>query len=308
MPRSEPTPQQDPPDESLIHRRSTLAGGLAGLAIAGLGSAAVSAMLRGGQATSPSGGTAAASPVGFSSVERVYSRARGRAVDLVTVLPARKVLAGLPVCALLHGLGGSARGTLGYGLGPRLFTESATRRSPPFAFVAVDGGDNYWREASAGDDPMAMLLEELPVWLRDRGLAGGDGLPFACAGVSMGAFGSLLYARRRAERHEPLAAVAALAPALITSWRLMRTREVFSSRRAWAAVDPLRHPKSLHDVRLGVWCGTEDPFIDGARKFIELTDPAVAHLGPGGHNDKFISGVAADVVRFVGAAAPVTVA
>lgn len=284
--------------ERLIHRRATLASGLA---IAGLGTA-MPVMLRDG----PSSRAAAASPVGYSSVERVYSRARGRMVNLVTVLPARNVLAGLPVCALLHGLGGSARGTLGYGLGPRLFTESATRRSPPFAFVAVDGGDNYWRQARAGDDPMAMLLEELPVWLRERGLAGGDGLPFACAGVSMGAFGSLLYARRRAERREPVAAVAAMAPALITSWRFMRTREVFSSRRAWAAVDPMRHPESVQDVRLGVWCGTEDPFIDGARKFIKLTNPAVAHLGPGGHDDEFISGVAADVVRFLGAAAPVT--
>ncbi|MQA60904.1 MAG: hypothetical protein GEU86_05295 [Actinophytocola sp.] len=151
---------------------------------------------------------------------------------------------------------------------------------------------------------MAMLLEELPRWLRDRGLAGDDGLPFACAGVSMGAFGSLLYARRRVERHEPLAAVAAIAPALITSWRVMRTRNVFSSRQAWAAVDPLRHPESVRDVRLGVWCGTEDPFIAGARKFIKLTDPEVAYLAPGGHDGTFITAVAADVVRFLGAIAP----
>lgn len=241
---------------------------------------------------------------GCRKVERVYSAARGREVDLVTMLPDAGRAPGLPMSLLLHGLDDSARKVTWPSFSRALHRDTLREAITPFGFVAVDGGNNYWHQVRPGDDPMAMLLEEVPVWLRERGLGSSDGTPFAAAGLSMGAFGALLYARRRAERKVPLPVAAIVGPALMTRWEIMRTRRVYESRQAWAADDPLRHIDTLGDVRVGVWCGIEDAFIDGVRKFIRLADPELAYLGPGGHREIFNSDVAADVVRFIGTRVP----
>lgn len=243
------------------------------------------------------GGASPASYLSLRSVERVHSPARGRDVDLVTMLPSDDVPDALPVCLVLHGLGGDAVSTQKYGFDARLVSETVMARTPPFALVAVDGGDNYWHQVRPNDDPMTMLLDELPVWLRERGLAD---RPFASAGMSMGGFGALLYGRMRAERHEPLRAVAAVSPALITSWSVMRTRRIFPSEEAWAALDPLRHPDATDPSALGVWCGKDDQFVTGTRRFISMTQPDVGYIGPGGHTADFVSGIADEVVRFLG--------
>ncbi|MPY96654.1 MAG: alpha/beta hydrolase [Actinophytocola sp.] len=277
-----------------VSRRTMLTAGVAGLALTG----GVLTPLLG---ASGGGGAASASYLSLRSVERVRSRARRRDVDLVTMLPGDDVPDTLPVCLVLHGLGGDAVGTQKYGFNARLVSEAAMGTIPPFALVAVDGGDNYWNQVRPHDDPMAMLLNELPVWLRERGLADP---PFACAGVSMGGFGALLYARMRAERHDPLRATAAVSPALITSWSVMRTRRIFPSREAWESLDPLRHPDATDPSALGVWCGKDDQFVTGTRQFISMTQPNVVYLGPGGHTANFVSGVADEVVRFLGRHAP----
>ncbi|QTR04971.1 alpha/beta hydrolase [Saccharothrix algeriensis] len=229
-------------------------------------------------------------------VERVRSRARGRDVDLVTVLPSGVPARGLPMSVLLHGLSGTARHAAVGGL-PRALV-AAVRRGvvPPFGFAAVDGGDHYWHENVPGDDPMAMLLDEVPRWLLDRGFRE----PFACTGVSMGGFGALLYARRRAERREPAVAVAAISPGLHTSWPEMAKRGAFTDEAQWAALDPLRHLDALRDVPLGVWVGDRDWFIEGARELIAGTRPLVASVTPGGHDEAFYRDVVPDVVRFLG--------
>lgn len=280
--------------QSRVSRRTMLTAGVTGLALTGIG---LTSLVR----SSGGGGASPASYLSLRRVERVHSWARGRDVDLVTMLPRDDVPDALPVCVVLHGLGGNAIGTHKYGFGAQLVGDAVRGTIPPFALVAVDGGDNYWNQVRTGDDPMSMLLHELPVWLRARGL--GD-RPFACVGVSMGGFGALHYARMRAERHEPLLATAAVSPALITSWEVMRTRGIFPSRAAWAALDPLRHPDAVGDSALGVWCGEDDPFVTGARRFIGMTQPAVGYIGPGGHTAGFVRDVADDVVRFLGRHAP----
>lgn len=123
--------------------------------------------------------------------------------------PGRREPRGLPMSILLHGLHGDARHAAVGNLPEVLAAAVAKGSVPAFGFVAVDGGDNYWHENVPGDDPMAMLLDEVPRWLKERGY----GEPFAVTGVSMGGFGSLLYARRRAERGDPIAAAAAISPA-----------------------------------------------------------------------------------------------
>jgi hypothetical protein len=181
-----------------------------------------------------------------------------------------------------------------------LSAEVARKAVPAYGVVAVDGGDNYWHQVHPGDDPMAMLLEEIPRWLRARGLGGEDGLPFACAGVSMGGFGALLYTRRRVERRQPPAAVATLAPALILTWQEMAKRKIFTGIDDWTALDPLRHLDAVKNVPSAVYCGLEDPFVTGVRRYIAAVKPSVAYLAHGKHGDAFNRTVDASLVSFLG--------
>ncbi|WP_020666324.1 alpha/beta hydrolase [Amycolatopsis nigrescens] len=290
-------------------RRSVLIAGTSGLGIAAFAAGTATGTLPFTPAIQRALGVASSSPateLGVTRVERVYSAARGREVDLVTVLPTRSAGSNLPMSLLLHGLHGNARKASPTGLLRQLSSDVARRAVPPFGFVAVDGGDHYWHQNTDGDNPMAMLLEEVPVWLRQRGLAGPDGLPFACTGMSMGGFGALLYGRRRAERRQPLKAMALLAPALITSWPEMAKRKAFRDAADWASLDPLRNLDATRGVPTGVWCGTEDSFIGGVRKFITEARPVVAHTARGKHGDAFNRTVVPSVVGFLGKQLPKT--
>jgi S-formylglutathione hydrolase FrmB len=228
-------------------------------------------------------------------VEHVYSAARHRDVTLAFYLPAGASPRGLPMSILLHGLHGDARHAAIGDLADVLASAVAKGSVPAFGFVAVDGGDNYWHENSPGDDPMAMLLDELPGWLKERGY----GEPFAVTGVSMGGFGALLYARRRAERGDPIAATAAISPGLITTWPEMAKRKAFKNEGEWASLDPLRHLQATGPTALGVWIGDHDRFIDGTRQFIREVRPEVGTVKPGGHDDGFYRKVTPDVVQFL---------
>ncbi|RAS64586.1 S-formylglutathione hydrolase FrmB [Lentzea atacamensis] len=238
-------------------------------------------------------GTSAAEPT--VRFERVYSAARRREVTLAFYLPTGVNPRGLPMSILLHGLHGDARHANAGNLAGVLTSAVAKGSVPAFGFVAVDGGDNYWHENIPGDDPMAMLLDEVPQWLRERGY----GEPFAVTGVSMGGFGSLLYARRRAERGDPIAAAAAISPGLITTWPEMAKRRAFKNEAEWASLDPLRHLKSTGSTALGVWIGDRDRFIEGTRRFIRDVRPEVGMVKAGGHDDGFYRKVTPDVVRFL---------
>ncbi|SFB26759.1 Enterochelin esterase [Amycolatopsis marina] len=284
-------------------RRSLLISGASALGVAGFATGVTTGTLPFGAAMQRALGVASPSPVtrlGHTRIERLFSPARGRMVDLVTTLPARSPQHGLPMVVFLHGLRGSARGALPGGLLQQLIGDIARRGVPPFGFVAVDGGNTYWHEHHRGDNPMAMLLDELPGWLRERGLAGTNGAPFACAGTSMGGFGALLYARRRAERRSPPAAIATLSAALLTSWAEMSKRHAFRDRADWASMDPLRNIAVTRGIPTGIWCGTEDRFIEGNRRFITLARPEIGYLAPGGHNGAFFRAAVPSLVRFLG--------
>lgn len=227
--------------------------------------------------------------------ERVYSAARHREVTLAFYLPAGASARGLPMSILLHGLNGDARHAAVGNLPDVLAAAVAKGSVPAFGFVAVDGGNSYWHENIPGDDPMAMLLDEVPRWLKERGY----GEPFAVTGVSMGGFGSLLYARRRAERSDPVAAAAAISPGLITTWPEMAKRRAFKDEAEWASLDPLRHQRSTGPTALGVWIGDRDRFIEGTRRFIREVRPEVGTVKSGGHDDGLYRKVTPDVVQFL---------
>ncbi|MEU3648725.1 alpha/beta hydrolase-fold protein [Lentzea sp. NPDC034063] len=227
--------------------------------------------------------------------ERVYSVARHRDVTLAFYLPAGVNPRGLPMSILLHGLNGDAKHAAVGNLPDVLAAAVAKGSVPAFGFVAVDGGNNYWHENIPGDDPMAMLLDEVPRWLKDRGY----GEPFAVTGVSMGGFGSLLYARRRAERGDPIAAAAVISPGLITTWPEMAKRRAFKDEGEWTSLDPLRHIRSTGPTALGVWIGDRDKFIEGTRRFIREVRPEASAVKGGGHDDGLYRKVTPDVVQFL---------
>ncbi|WP_187703069.1 alpha/beta hydrolase [Nocardia yunnanensis] len=286
-------------------RRSLFATtGLLGLAAAG---AAVSAGVNAAADTDAVQRTLNAHDVGQTvggvapviSTERVYSKSRGREVDLVTILPPGVPAENLPVSLLLHGLHGTARTAAVGNIAGLLAAAVTTRLSPAFGFVALDGGDNYWHDHGTGDDPMSMLVNEVPGWLAQRRLGGADGLPFAVTGTSMGGFGAFVYSRRRFEQGRPLSAVATMSPGLLTSWTEMAKRNAFINADQWAALDPLRNLDKLGPAPIGLWCGDRDRFIEGCRRFIATAHPEVGLITPGAHTDEYWSTVTPDVLRFL---------
>lgn len=274
---------------------------LAGLATAGtVGAVTAASLLPNPVTLLRSVGASGVSPAtagGVVRTERVFSAARGREVRLITITPAGVRAAGLPVCVALHGLNGDAGAVAAGGVGGFLSAAVARKAARPFAVVAVDGGNSYWHGNTPGDDPMGMLVDELPRWLAARGL---QSRPFAATGISMGGFGALHYARIRLQRALPLRVVAVIAPALITTWAEMSKRGAFHDAADWASYDPLRNIPGLGAVPIGLWCGTEDKFIDGARRFVATGRPEVSSLGPGGHDDNYFRRALPEAIRFIG--------
>lgn len=293
--RSQPVPSAARPGHMgrFPSRRVFLLGG-AGL-VAAAGAGVLTDVLPGGRQarellglTGPDGEIPDV-PAGPVTVERVRSPARGRDVHLVVMRPAGAPV-NLPVCLALHGRGADAQSFLGMGV-PRFLTAAVRAGVPPFAVVAVDGGDSYYVAREPADDPLRMLVAELPAWLAERGLSP----PAGAFGISMGAFGVL-----RLAREQDFTAVAVIGPALFRDWAEAKGRNAFRNERQWAANEPLRHTTEIAGVPLGVWCGTDDPFVDAARQLVDRARPETVAIGPGTHEDGYFRRVLPDVIQFIG--------
>ena len=230
-------------------------------------------------------GTVPADP-GQASFTTRRSAARSRDVELMIATPAGARAEGLPVCLALHGRGSSARGMSDLGL-PRFLTAAAASGVTPFTVVAPDGSEHYWHDDGAGDDPMRMLRDEIPVWLAELGLPA----PSAVLGISMGGAGALSH---------PAPVKAVVSPALFGTWEESRPLNAFPRRDVWEAQDPLRHADRIDGQRLGIWCGTADVFYERARDLADRTRAAVTSFEPGDHTDGYWRRVLPAALRFVG--------
>lgn len=237
-------------------------------------------------ATIPPG--AGAKPV---TRERIRSLSRRTEVELVVIRP-EDAEPNLPVCLALHGRGSNAGMFVDLGVPKMLSSVVNYQGTSAFAVVSVDGGDDSYWVARDEDDPQAMLTDELPDWLGERGLASN---PFAVLGISMGGYGAFNYA---ANLNNP--ALAAISPALFLSWPEARSRDVFADEKQWLDTDPLRHLGAIAGAPIGVWCGESDPFIDAARQLVDTAEPAVAEIGPGDHDEVYWRKVLPDALKFVG--------
>src|SRR4051794_2886935 len=122
-------------------------------------------------------------------LETVRSDAMGTDLQLFTAVPAgHGDGSGLPVIVVMHGSSASAAAFREIGLG-RFVTAAVEAGAPPFVLAGTDDGPAGWI-AAGGVDPQAMVREELPRWLDERGFAADRR---ALWGWSRGGYGALRY-------------------------------------------------------------------------------------------------------------------
>ncbi len=201
----------------------------------------------------------------------------------------------LPVQLVLHGRGNDHRDALGgHALGAFL-TAAIEAGSPPFAVVAADGGDHsYWHRRSSGEDPQAMIVDELLPTLESRGLRTDR---VGLGGWSMGGYGALLLAQVLGPAR--VAVVAVDSPAL---WnRASDTAPgAFDGRDDFNAHDVIAQHGRLAGIPVRVACGTSDPFLPGVKAFLAKLPEAQSDLSPGGHDVAFWQHAAPAQLAFVG--------
>jgi S-formylglutathione hydrolase FrmB len=199
----------------------------------------------------------------------------------------------LPLVIALHGFGGNHADALS-GLSPAgaLALGIGGRPLPPMALVTADGGGGYWNP-HPGDNPQAMLTDELIPLCQRKGLgAGRNGI--GVMGISMGGYGAILLA----EKYPGLVgAVAAISPAIWTSYAQARGANAgaFASAADFAADDALTHAAALTRTPVRVASGYDDPFYPGVQAFARALPknpggaPAELAFGRGCHTGPFFT-------------------
>jgi pimeloyl-ACP methyl ester carboxylesterase len=187
----------------------------------------------------------------------------------------------LPVCLLLHAATGDHRAPFDrLRMHHHLAQAVAVDGVAPLALVSADGRGSSWRRAT-GDDPFAMLLEELLPLLAGLGLRTRAGT-VGVLGWSMGGAGALRLAEAAPER---LTAVVATSPAVAAGGE-----EVAGAAR-------------LAGLKVRLDCGQTDPFADAARVLaVKLPDGAEVNLAKGCHDGVFWQGQAPAQLRFLAGA------
>jgi S-formylglutathione hydrolase FrmB len=230
-----------------------------------------------------------------------FSAHRSRAVGyLLGYPPGAAGGAKLPVCLVLHGSGTDYRDPFD-GIGYHRFLAAAVAAGvPPFVLASVDGGETFWHPRANGDNPMAMMLEDFPVVLRQHGLPVDR---FAVLGYSMGGFGALVAASTAPKRF--VAAVAS-APALWRSYDDARSvnDKAFDSAEDWRTWGDLRtRTGALKGLAVRIDCGESDSFAPALSALREqLPDPGVVHLAKGCHDAAFWESVAPEQLKLIGTA------
>jgi len=186
-----------------------------------------------------------------------------------------------PVIAL-HGKASSAATVMAGGVEGGL-AQAVAAGLPPFAVVAVDGGDSYWHSRASGADAGAMVLGELLPMLAGQGL---DNSRVGFLGWSMGGYGALLLGARLGPART--AAICAVSPALWLSSGAAAPG-AFDGPDDFAANSVFGLP-ALGSIPLRIDCGDGDPFYAATKAFIaQLPNPPAGGFSPGGHDGSYWS-------------------
>ena len=203
----------------------------------------------------------------------------------------------LPVCVVLHGLGGdhtTAVADLGM---DRLLAEAVAAGVPPFALATVDGGTTYWHRRSTGEDAGAMVIEELMPVLAGQGLRT-DRLAFH--GWSMGGYGAL---RLAAEVGAPrVRAACGLSSALWTD-PATASESGFDDEAEYLAYSVFGHQADLDGIAVRLDCGDVDYFCPANRAYVAgFERTVVSTFESGDHDDEYALRTLPAQLAFVGAA------
>ena len=233
---------------------------------------------------------------GATLTGKFFSRARNREVGYTLAYPpGHNAGTPLPLGLYLHADGGDHASPLG---GLPLATALAGRGLPAVALIAVDGGNLYWHP-HPGDNPMAMLIEEVIPMCRRLGLGNRPG-SIGAIGTSMGGYGAILLA----EKHpETISAAAAISPAIWTSYAQARAANsgAFTDAREFAENNVLAGTGSLAQTPLRIASGADDPFHPGVIAITKrLPRSASVDISTGCHDAAFFAGQRHASIKYLG--------
>jgi S-formylglutathione hydrolase FrmB len=184
-----------------------------------------------------------------------------------------------PVIAL-HGVRGNAKQVMSFGVEEGLAAMVKAGR-PPYAVVAVDGGDSYWHRRAGGEDAGAMVLNELIPMLSTMNL---DTSRVGFIGWSMGGYGAMRLGAWLGPAR--CAGICAVSPALYQSYTAS-TLGAFDSYDDWTRNTVFGLP-ALSSIPLRIDCGNDDRFAPATYQFIaQLRTPPAGGFSPGGHDEAY---------------------
>jgi S-formylglutathione hydrolase FrmB len=214
-----------------------------------------------------------------------FSHARQQAVGYtIGYPPEHRPRMELPLVVMLHGEGGNHTDALA-AMSPAqaVALQIDGRPLAPMAMVTVDGGTGYWNP-HPGDNPMAMVIDELIPMCRAQGLGRQR---IGTMGISMGGYGAILLAEKYPHLID---AVAAISPAIWTSYSQAKgvNPVAYASTEDFSANDVVTHASALVGIPVRVASGYSYPFHPGVQALADaLPRASVVVLSGGCHTGPF---------------------
>jgi pimeloyl-ACP methyl ester carboxylesterase len=237
---------------------------------------------------------------GPSTSGTFYSHARNTEVGYtIAYPPGHGPGSSLPLIVMLHGFGGNhTDAVVGMTPAQAVALKVDDQPLPPMAMVTVDGGGGYWNP-HPGDDPMAMVIDELIPMCQKRGL-GASPQKIGTMGISMGGYGAILLAEKYPDL---ITAAAAISPAVWTNYDEAKSANVgaYASLDAFTSNDVITHARSLDGKPLRIASGDDDPFHPGVVALAEVVPSSTTVVFSGGcHTDPFFVSQEPPSLRFLG--------